>query len=289
MTGQIHITAFYKFAPIKEEQLHTIQKNLEDFGKKNAMRGLVLLAEEGINGTVCGAPKVIAQWKALLSELFGAIEFKDAEAQTNVFPRFFVKIREEIVTMKDPSIEPRREHNHVTPEEWDKMMEEDVFVLDARNDYETEIGVFESAIDPKLKDFQDFPKYVEKLDVPKDKKILLYCTGGIRCEKALIIMEQQGFNNVYQLKGGILAYLKKFPHKKFNGECFVFDHRVSVDQELKPSERYKLCPHCGDPGDYAMRCHYCSKQGTICTRCNDKESLPSCSKNCRYHLELLAQ
>jgi UPF0176 protein len=279
----ILITAFYKFLPLAAvEELHA---KLQDFGTEHGMRGLVLLAEEGVNGTVCGTPEVITEWKALLHELFGAIECKDSTADRLVFKRWSVQIRDEIVAIKQPDVQPRGVHKHLTPEEWHATLEkEDVIVLDTRNTYETDIGVFEKAMDPRIKNFQEFPEYVKKANLPKEKKILMYCTGGIRCEKALLEMEKQGYEHVYQLQGGILAYLEKFPHGKFQGECFVFDHRVAVNQELKPSARYSLCPHCGDPGDVHVACVRCATECVICARCQQHDACRTCSKECKNKL-----
>jgi UPF0176 protein len=281
------VTAFYKFISITENDLPSVQKKLHDFGDTHDMHGLVLLAKEGINGTVCADPSVIAQWQKLLQETLGDIVFKDSQAKSHVFPRWYVKIRKEIVNLHMPNVAPEKLHTHVTPEEWNRMIEEeDTVIIDTRNDYETEVGMFKGAVDPNLKNFQEFPEYVRTCGIPKEKKVMMYCTGGIRCEKAILEMEKQGYKHVYQLEGGILSYLKKFPHKKFDGECFVFDHRVSVDQELLPSSRYILCPHCGDPGDKEVICGYCNKDGTVCVRC-DAKGKNTCSKNCQHHCERL--
>lgn len=244
------------------------------------MRGLVLVAPEGINGTVSGSSEVIALWKQHLTNQFGNIIFKDSSAEGEVFRRWFVKLKPEIVTIKHEAVQPKGRHHHLSPEEFHRVLqEEEVIVLDTRNDYEVAIGKFEGAIDPKLKKFHEFPEYVKQSGIPKDKKVLMYCTGGIRCEKALLEMEQQGYENVYQLEGGILAYLAKFPNGKFEGECFVFDHRVSVDQNLKPSSVYQLCPHCGDPGDVPVTC-FCGTQQKICAPCCADEVKKTCSKMC---------
>lgn len=284
MSLPVRITAFYKFVEISEKSLPVLQEELRQFGEEHGMRGLTLLAGEGLNGTVCATPEVIEQWKALLTKHFGEIIFKDSEASELVFPRWFVKIRNEIVSLRQDDVHPNGPHNHLSPEDWDKALaEEDIVVIDTRNIYETEIGMFEGALDPNLQTFQEFPEYVKSCNIPKDKKVLMYCTGGIRCEKAALEMEKQGYKNVYQLEGGILAYLKKFPGKKFKGECFVFDHRVSVDQELKPSERYKTCPHCGNPGDREISCKRCSKTQCVCQHCLKQEARETCSKNCAHH------
>ncbi|MEQ1849841.1 MAG: rhodanese-like domain-containing protein [Candidatus Peribacteraceae bacterium] len=279
------ITAFYHFQALTEQQVQDLRKTLFDFGMEHNMRGLVLLATEGINGTVCGTPDVIEQWKQLLRSYFPEINWKDSEASELVFPRWFVKIRAQIVGMREGNAMPGREHSHISPEEWNKMMEEeDVVVIDARNVYETKIGMFDGAVDPKIRSFDEFATYVATCNIPKDKKVLMYCTGGIRCERAIYEMEKQGYSHVYQLKGGILEYLKQCPNQKYKGECFVFDHRIAVDQELQPSKKYDACPHCGDPGELTVHCKECDSACRICDVCSKEEEKNTCSKNCRYWL-----
>ena len=247
------------------------------------MRGLVLLATEGINGTVCGSPEAIGEWRMLIGASFADVTWNESVAGEYVFPRWLVKIREEIVALNMPG--SAKEHGtHLSPEAWNAMMEEgNVVIVDARNIYETRIGMFENAIDPAIKNFQQFTDFARSADIPKTKKVMMYCTGGIRCEKAVIAMKDAGYENVYQLQGGILGYLKRFPGAKFRGECFVFDHRVAVDQQLQPSKTYKLCPSCGDPGTECLSCAHCDKDFTACVECIAKGSVRTCSKNCRYH------
>ena len=261
------------------------------FGEEIGMTGLVLVGTEGLNGTVAAETEEILNiWKQKLESCFGEIVFKDSFSDDQPFKRWFVKIRNEIVSLGDTEIIPHGKHNHIPPEEWDRMMEEeDVVVLDTRNTYETEIGMCEGAIDPSLRTFQEFSEYVEKCDIPKDKKVLMYCTGGIRCEKACLEMERQGYENVFQLDGGILRYMKERPQKKWKGECFVFDHRVAVNEDLKPSERYGLCPHCGDPGDQHISCEHCQKPGMMCVRCIKSMDRQTCSKDCAYQRNLVLQ
>lgn len=282
----LSITACYCFSPIREEDLESLKTELKQFGELHQMRGLVLIATEGINGTVSGSVEAIAAWKNSLTQRFGAITFKDSTADREVFKRWSVKIKEEIVALKENAIQPSGRHQHLSPAEWkQKMQEENVIVLDARNDYEVAIGKFAGAIDPQLKTFQEFPQYIDRANIPKDKTVLLYCTGGIRCEKALLSMEKRGYQHVYQLDGGILAYLEQFPNDTFEGECFVFDHRAAVDQELKPSATYRLCPHCGDPGDRMIDCRHCNIPTTVCKTCAEDPSALTCSKRCRQSLK----
>ncbi len=277
------VTAFYKFVPLSESEIDQIRQDLFDFGNDLDMGGLTIVGSEGVNGTVAGSASAIRKWKQKIEAIVGEVTFKDSQADEQPFKRWFVKVRPEIVSLGDTQIVPDGKNNHISPEEWDAMIDEgDVVILDTRNDYETEIGIFEGAVDPKLHCFQEFPEYVKTCDIPKDKKVLMYCTGGIRCEKASMEMQRQGYTNVFQLDGGILRYMAERPQKKWKGECFVFDHRVAVAQDLKPSRRYGLCPHCGDPGDQNIDCIQCKNPGVMCVRCLESMESPTCSKNCAY-------
>ncbi|MCL4155511.1 UNVERIFIED_CONTAM: hypothetical protein GTU68_017857 [Idotea baltica] len=250
------------------------------------------MAGEGLNGTVSGALgsiKAIAEGTE--AEQAGRTPwfFKDGLSDKDPFKRFKVKLRKEIVTTGfkeayrvDESI------NSLTPEEWHAVLssDEEYELIDVRNYYETELGKFRGATDPNLVHFKHFGEFVDKAEIPKDKKVLMYCTGGIRCEKAIFEMLDRGYDDVSQLKGGILDYLKKYPNKEFEGECFVFDQRVSVDQALKPSERFVLCPHCGQPGELEINCERCDSKAKICDRCAEKSiEARSCGKNCSYQLQ----
>ncbi|OGJ65045.1 hypothetical protein A3F36_01170 [Candidatus Peribacteria bacterium RIFCSPHIGHO2_12_FULL_55_11] len=283
MSNSVYITAGYTFFPLEEQQLPALRRELLAFGQSHEMRGLTLLATEGINGTVCGSSAAITAWKKLLTEHFGPITFKDSSAEKPVFRRWSVKIKPEIVAIKRDSVKPAGRHRHLTPQEWNaKLEKKDITVIDARNHFEVELGRFRGAVDPMTTHFSEFPEYVATSNIPKDKEILLYCTGGIRCEKAIIAMEEQGYKNVFQLEGGILAYLEQCPEGSFEGECFVFDKRVAVDQHLQPSQTYGICPHCGDPGTLKIACERCAKPAIVCTGCNEKECGRTCSKNCAY-------
>lgn len=277
----IHITAGYAFHPIAADRLVTLRKELLAFGADRAMRGLTLLATEGINGTVCGSAEAIGAWKEFLVEKFGPIVFKDSTADAPVFKRWSVKIKPEIVAIKIDAVKPAGPHQHLSPEEWQKTIEsEDVTIIDARNHFEVTVGKFRGAIDPHIQSFSEFPDFVRTSGIPKDQKVLMYCTGGIRCEKALIAMEQEGYKNVFQLEGGILAYLKEFPEAAFEGECFVFDKRVAVDQRLQPSKTFGMCPHCSDPCTLRITCARCDHPAMICDPCNASLYRRTCSKNC---------
>jgi UPF0176 protein len=279
----VDIIAFYAFAPMDGARVARLRDELHAFGDACGMRGLVLLATEGINGTVCGSPESMAEWKSLIGGLFPNATWNESAASELVFPRWLVKIREEIVALDRPDSSPL-DGTHLTPAEWNAMMTRgDAVIIDTRNAYETRVGMFEGAIDPNIERFTQFEAYAAACDVPKDKKVMLYCTGGIRCEKAVASMKDAGFENVFQLKGGILSYLKEFPDAKFRGECFVFDHRVAVDQKLQPSSTYSLCPACGDPGTEKTTCPHCSRSFVACLDCLKTNPEAACSKNCAYH------
>lgn len=278
----LSITASYVFVDLPRESLEGLREELFAFGKDRDMRGLVLIATEGLNSTVSGSLEAIEEWKLLLTEKFGPVTFKDSTATRQVFVRWSVKMKNEIVAIKNPSIHPGTRHRHVSPEEWHQLMQrDDVVVIDARNSYEYKIGKFKNAVDPGTRAFSQFPGAVAKLKIPKNKKVMMYCTGGIRCEKAIYAMEEQGYEDVVQLEGGILAYLQQFPEGTFEGECFVFDHRVAVDGHLQPSKIYDLCPHCGDPGDQFITCH-CGNTQRVCANCVQQEERRTCSKRCAH-------
>jgi len=288
------VSAFYKFVPIANERLDGVCEQLEQFAAATGLKGLVVLGAEGINATVAGSPETIAQFKKSLSEIFPGSEFafKDSPAEKIPFARFKVDLRPEIVTIGDTTISSSESAGtHLTPREWHQALsnDPDVVLVDTRNDYETDIGVFQGAIDPRIRKFSDFGQFVEQHGLPKDKKLFLYCTGGIRCEKAVPEVKRLGYKNVYQLEGGILKYLEEFPNGHFKGECFVFDHRVAVDQNLEPTQTYKLCPHCGNPSKDHLACTLCGKDAPVCARCSEREDLQTCSKNCAHHARLRIQ
>jgi UPF0176 protein len=285
----IRIFTFYAFSPFNEERLKTIENALYELSEKHETRGLVILGKEGINSTMCapcGKAETFTQELTTLLDI-GNLDIKWSESNTHCFNDFKVKIRNEIVTLERTDIVPDCRHQHLSADEWDNAINEGAVVIDTRNSYEYDVGHFQNAIDPKTEEFSEFPEWVKKSGIAKDQKVLIYCTGGIRCEKAIYAMEEQGYKNVFQLDGGILRYLEKKPNAKFEGECFVFDHRVCVDQNLKPSERYRLCPHCGQPGKTEIECRQCHLHQIVCDKCLDaKPELHTCSKNCAHHFRL---
>lgn len=291
------VTTFYFFKTIPNDQLLEVKDDLISKGTSLGMEGLFILAEEGLNST-CSAPskEALEDFKSWLHQKFDVADliFKDSKAPYPPFRKFKVKIRKEIVTLHRPGLVPAPEYvrgtdNHLTPEKWNEVLEneKDFVLIDTRNWYEYEVGTFKGAVNPNITEFTSFPEFVEELGVPKDKKMLIFCTGGIRCEKGILDLQEKGYEKVYQLQGGILKYIEEFPNRQFDGECFVFDHRVAVNQELEPSTRFELCPHCGQPGETVIQCGRCDTETKICKRCAELELVKEvCSKNCAHWWKL---
>lgn len=280
--------AFYRFASIPKDELPSIEESLVAASKRLNIYGLIILAEEGINGTIAGLEAEVKEYKEFIESFSWTkgIEFKFSPSHFQPFRRFKVNIRPEIVTSKSPDLVPDGKHKHLSPEEWNAWLSsaDQPIILDTRNDYESRIGTFKGAITPPIKKFQEFAKYLEKSGLPKDKPLLMFCTGGIRCEKAILEAERLGYQNTYQLDGGILKYLEEYPQGQFEGECFVFDNRVAVDANLLPSATIRLCPLCGEPGSEQISCGHCHQPGVMCQNCLPKNA---CSKNCANHLGVL--
>lgn len=273
------VMAVYKFADLPDYA--DIKPQLADFCQAHEIRGTLLLAPEGLNGTVAGTAEAIdALARYLLSDgpfghrLEGA-EIKYSHAQEMPFLRMKVRLKAEIVTLRAPEANPAKiVGTYVDPKDWNSLIERnDVVVLDTRNDYEVGLGTFHRAIDPKTQTFTEFKDYVAKnLDPARDRKVAMFCTGGIRCEKASAYMLAQGFEEVFHLKGGILAYLEQVPEEesRYNGECFVFDERVSVGHGLVEGDA-TLCRACRHPLTAADRTHSAYVEGISCSYCVDAD------------------
>ncbi len=282
----IYISSFYRFIQFSPESILALESDLTQSAKSTGLLGLILLGSEGINGTVAGSAEAIRELKALLADFAGLADlaFKDSVGPKQPFQVFKIKVKDEIVTLNRTDLVPRSpSYRHLSPAEWDKALKDpDVLVLDTRNDYEVDIGKFKGAQDFRTAEFHEFPEKLKEAGIPQTQKVLIYCTGGIRCEKAILAMEEQGFDNVYQLEGGILNYLQDYPNGDFEGECFVFDYRVAVDANLQPTRKYTLCPHCGQPANFKINCAQCQGQETICHNCSTVGQV-TCSKNCAHH------
>ena len=283
------VCTFYQYHSFSK--LPSIRKNLLSKGRDKNIRGLILISTEGLNATLTGASSDLTEYIQWMKKTFEMnFEIKQQISKVWGFKNLHVKIKKEIVKSGKPDTPPAEENTHLSPQEWESEITSPLkpILIDIRNTYETQIGKFKNALDMKLKCFKNFGKkfksFSSKAGLSKDKKIFIYCTGGVRCEKALSEMKSQGFKNVWQLKGGVLNYLKDYPHSQFEGDLFVFDHRVSLDQNLKPSGKYHLCPHCGQPGRKQIKCRQCCSSAVVCQNCfNEKTVYHTCSKNCSYH------
>ena len=272
----VRVCALYCFTPVREPE--DLRQRLLVLCETLGIKGTLLLAREGINGTVAGPAPAI---DALLAELEAALDFSRAEvkfagAADVPFHRLKVRLKKEIVTMGVPDLDPvHGAGTHLSPEEWNVLIADpDTLVVDTRNAYEIELGTFENAIDPKTDSFREFPDWAARHDnALRGKKIAMFCTGGIRCEKATAYMKALGHEEVYHLKGGILAYLERVPENesRWTGDCFVFDERVAVGHGLAPSEaslcracRHPLTPkECDDPAyEEGVSCPHCIEART---------------------------
>lgn len=247
----LKLISFYKFVKI----LNPLDYKLifKKFLIDNKLKGSIIFSLEGINGSIAGKQSNIELLSNFLKKKFLFDEFdniNECDVDFIPFKKAKIKIKKEVVPLNELFNDNKYKfQNRVEPEDWNKLiLSNDVTVVDVRKSFESEIGTFEKAINPKINDFRKFPEYFEKLSSDKDKKIAMFCTGGIRCEKAASYLFKRGFKNVYQLKGGILNYLNKIPSKKslWNGECFVFDERITVVNNSKIGN-YLMCAGCRTP------------------------------------------
>jgi UPF0176 protein len=265
------VAAFYKFVSLPDfaEKQETLLSHCVAHGVK----GTILLAEEGINATIAGSPTAIDSVLSFLRSdpRLADLEPKESSTDAPPFERMKVRLKKEIVTLGMPEINPNQQvGTYVSPEDWNTLIADpEVLVIDTRNEYEVSIGTFQRAQNPQTRSFREFPEYVRDRLNPEDhKKVALFCTGGIRCEKASALMLNQGFQEVYHLQGGILKYLETVPSDEslWQGECFVFDQRTAVDHELAKGS-YTECRSCGHPisEDDQASIHY--KEGISCPYC----------------------
>lgn len=247
--------ALYKFVSLPN--FKDLQAPILAACKNHHIKGTLLLAEEGINGTIAGLPEDIhavlnyLRTDKLFAGKFSDLEHKESYAQEHPFYRMKVKLKKEIVTLGVPGVSPTKQvGTYVKAEDWNALISDpEVLLIDTRNDYEVDIGTFKGAIDPKTTTFREFPEYVAThFDKTKHKKVAMFCTGGIRCEKASSFMLDQGFEQVYHLQGGILKYLETVPEEQslWQGECFVFDQRVAVKHNLEVGD-FDQCYACRHP------------------------------------------
>lgn len=279
MDTQYKVAALYKFTPI--EDIPALRSDIYAFAEKNvpSICGTLLLAPEGINGTIAAHPADMDKMVEYLDERLHVkgsdkiCELKYSHASEQPFNRFKVRPKKELITLRKPEADPNvHVGQYVEAEDWNDLINDpEVLLIDTRNDYETKVGIFDGAVDPNMKVFTEFPDWVEEnLDPEKHKKVAMFCTGGIRCEKASSYMLAHGFENVYHLKGGILKYLEAIPadESKWKGECFVFDQRVSVKHGLEEGD-WKVCHACREPlsSEDTDRPEY--ENGISCHHCKD--------------------
>ena len=269
--ASIIVCALYKFTPLQDIAL--LQQSLLKLMNTEEIKGTLLLAPEGINGTVAGHRQAIDTLLHFLNQdvRFNPISYKESYTDTVPFLRSRVKLKKEIVTMGIDNIDPtHRVGTYVNAQQWNELVQDpEVTLIDTRNDYEYQVGTFKGAINPETKSFREFPKYVEQhLSPQKNKKVAMFCTGGIRCEKSTAYLKQQGFEEVYHLKGGILQYLQEVDPSQslWQGECFVFDERVTVNGQLEKGS-YDQCNACRMPITEADKAAATYQQGISCPHC----------------------
>ncbi|NJL87018.1 MAG: rhodanese-related sulfurtransferase [Leptolyngbyaceae cyanobacterium SM1_1_3] len=268
------VAAFYRFVSLPDAP--NLQKNLSDQCEANGIKGTILLADEGINATIAGSRQGIEAVLTFLQQdsRFDNLEVRESEAQTPPFERLKVRLKREIVTFGNATANPAYQvGTYVDPKDWNQLIDDPTtLVIDTRNEYEVSIGTFASAVNPQTRSFREFPGYVQThLDPQKHTRVAMFCTGGIRCEKASAYLLSQGFEQVYHLQGGILRYLKEVPpaESRWQGECFVFDERVAVGHGLEPGS-YEMCHACGHPIEQAAQASPQYEAGISCPACYDR-------------------
>ncbi|MGQ4002022.1 rhodanese-related sulfurtransferase [Francisellaceae bacterium CB299] len=274
--SKIVVCAMYKFVTLENYQ--ELRQPILNVMLESNVRGTLLLANEGINGTVAGSREGVDNLlKYLKSDpRLATLDYKESYDEEMPFYRSKVKLKKEIVTLGVENIDPNKVcGKHVKPKDWNALISDpDVVLVDTRNDYEVEIGTFKNAVNPHTETFREFPEYVDKnLDPKKQKKVAMFCTGGIRCEKSTALMLEKGFEEVYHLEGGILKYLEEVPKEEtmWEGECFVFDSRVAVNHDLEKGI-YDQCFACRMPITEADKLKLEYQKGISCHHCHDKVS-----------------
>jgi len=268
------IFGFYKFK--KLSSLETNKKKLQLFMFKNNVRGTVIIAKEGINGTIAGKKKNL---DVVRKEILKIFKVKDFDSKSNSISKFQpfhrakVKIKAEVVPIGLNINEKIKKNNqYVDPNEWNKLiLKKDIFLIDARKPFEYKVGTFKGAVNPKVNHFRDFPEYLNK--IKKNQPVAMFCTGGIRCEKASIYLKKNGFKNIFQLKGGILNYLQKIKKDKslWKGECYVFDNRITVKHQVKQGT-FLMCAGCRTPISPLDKKSKKYEEGVSCSNCHDKQT-----------------
>ena len=264
-----HIFGFYKFKKLKKLSIY--KKVLNNFFLKKNIRGTLIISSEGINGTISGKKKDLNLATSKIQKIFNFTNFDNKNMSINTFQPFHrskIKIKNEVVPM-GIKIKSRKTDGHLSPKKWNQLIcDKNTLLIDARKPFENEVGSFKNSLNPNITNFRQFPKFLKNLD--KRKSIAMFCTGGIRCEKASVFLEKKGFKNIYQLKGGIINYFKNVDKSEslWRGECFVFDNRISLNHNLKPGS-YSMCSGCRNPISKQDKKSKKYEEGVSCPKCHD--------------------
>ncbi|UOQ99849.1 rhodanese-related sulfurtransferase [Hymenobacter sp. 5317J-9] len=280
------VLLYYCYTPIENpeqfrEEHHRLCLELD-------LRGRIIVAAEGLNGTVSGTRESCARYMEIVKgdPRFAALEFKVDDVAAHTFQKLHVRVKPEIVHSSLRHVRPHEKTGqHLSPEEFKALKDrDDVVVVDVRSDYEYNLGRFKNAVTLDIENFRDFPERVERLKEFKDKKILTYCTGGVKCEKASAYLLEQGFENVYQLHGGIIKYGIEAGGEDFDGQCYVFDNRVAVDVNRVNPTVISRCQHCQEPSNRLINCAnpHCNAHLPLCEACGEKLQ-GACSEACAAH------
>ncbi len=279
------VLLYYKYVKIENPQ--ALRDSQFALCERLGLHGRILLAEEGLNGTVCGSVEACEEYKREICAdvRFADMEFKESDSEEQVFPKLRVVVREEIVTLGvGTTVSADEAAEYISPEELNALMHsgEEYYLVDARNNYESMVGKFRNAITPDIHNFRDFPQALVEMAHLKQKKIVTYCTGGVRCEKASALMKKMGFEDVKQLHGGIVTYGNEFPDDGWEGKCYVFDKRIAVDVNSPDKEvLVSTCVHCEEKSARMINCSnvLCNKQIVCCEACDTKFQ-GGCSVEC---------
>ncbi len=276
------VLLYYKYVAVPDAEMETLRHRA--LCQKLELKGRILISSEGINGTCSGTPENIEKYKEALNahKLFSGIDFKESDHEGHAFAKLFVRLRPEVVTLR-AGIEAAKAAPYITPEELHAELErgDDLVLIDMRNDYEAEIGRFRNAVTLPMRNFRDLPQHMPDLKKYEGRKVVTYCTGGIRCEKASALLKEHGFDDVRQLEGGIVRYCEAFPNGHFDGSLFVFDGRRTMRFPGARTKTYvSKCSYCGCDSDRHVDCtdNICHSLFVCCETCEKK-----CNGYCKKH------
>jgi UPF0176 protein len=284
------VLLYYKYVQIADPQ--ALRDEHFALCERLGLKGRILLASEGINGTVCGEETEIEEYKHVMrsDSRFEDVEFKESFSAEQVFPKLRVAVRTEIVTLGVENVTVEDKAEYISPDELNSLMHsgEEYYLFDARNEYEWRVGKFKNAITPNIENFRELPEKLKEYEFLKKKKVITYCTGGVRCEKFSALLKKEGFEDVKQLHGGIVTYGLTHPDDGYLGKCYVFDKRITVDVNTPEKEVViSVCHHCGQNSVRFINCSdvTCNKQILCCEICDEKFNggcTVECGKKSRY-------